>query len=67
MLIEDDKLVAYKCGGRAAHEYAKSIGKTDLKDFTGEEWIYFCECMCKNFLSKKIEIDRYNVLTEGND
>jgi len=47
--MEDEEKRAYLHGGLNACEYAKSIGKTDLATFTGEEWLTFCECMCKNF------------------
>jgi hypothetical protein len=49
---------AYIKGGQMAHEYAKSIGKSDLAQFTGEEWLTFCECMCKNYHDAYAKDDR---------
>lgn len=43
-------------GGKKAFEYAKSIGKSDLASFTGEEWNVFCECMCKGYHMAQKEI-----------
>ena len=47
--MEDFEKEAYLYGGMNAHEYAQSIGKHDLATFTAEEWLTFCECMCKNY------------------
>ena len=46
---------AYLYGGQNGAEYLKSIGKDDLKDLTGDEWLTFCECICKNYHVKLIE------------
>lgn len=55
--IEQKTLEAYHHGGQNAHEYALSIGKHDLATFTAEEWETFCECMCKNYHLKYIELN----------
>ena len=54
--MESNEKDAYIYGGQMAAEYAKSIGKSDLASFTGEEWLTFCECMCKNYHNKYIEL-----------
>lgn len=55
--MEENERQAYIYGGQMAAEYAKSIGKHDLATFTGEEWLTFCECMCKNYSQKIAELD----------
>ena len=54
--MEDEEREAYLYGGLNAHEYATSIGKSDLADLTSDQWITFCECMCKNYHSKYNEL-----------
>jgi len=54
--IEQMQQEAYLYGGLNAAEYAKSIGKHDLAEFTGPEWLTFCECLCKNYHNKYIEL-----------
>lgn len=49
---------AYLYGGANAAEYAKSIGKHDLATLTGEEWLTFCECLCKNYHLKFLELTK---------
>lgn len=53
---EEVTRAAYIYGGNMAAEYAKSIGKHDLATLTGDEWLTFCECMCKNYHSKFLEL-----------
>ena len=53
--MEEDQKQAYLYGGMNAHEYAQSIGKHDLATFTADEWLTFCECMCKNYHAKLVE------------
>lgn len=53
---EEVTRAAYIHGGNMAAEYAKSIGKHDLATLTGDEWLTFCECLCKNYHSKFLEL-----------
>jgi len=55
--MENKEQEAYLHGGNNAAEYAKSIGKCDLSQFTGQEWLTFCECMCKNYHDKYTELE----------
>lgn len=41
-----------------AGEYLDSIGKTDLKELTKEEWMTFITVVSINFYQKKNELDR---------
>lgn len=43
LLIIDD--AAIKKGGDRAGKYLESIGKTDLRTMTKDEWRYFCRTM----------------------
>lgn len=46
-------------GGRAAGEYADSIGKTDFANFTDGEWMLFCMKLVGGaFLAAMVEVDR---------
>jgi len=54
--MEDHEKEAYLEGGIEACAYAKSIGKSDLATLTGEEWLTFCQCMCKNYHRKIIQL-----------
>ena len=49
---------AYIEGGNQAFEYAKSINKKDLSTFTADEWVTFCECLCKGYDSKLLDITK---------
>lgn len=53
--MEKNEKTAYLYGGQNAAEYMKSIGKIDLSQLTGEEWLTFCECMCKNYHLKIVD------------
>lgn len=55
--MEEHEKEAYIHGGNMAAEYAKSIGKSDLANLTGDEWLTFCECMCKNYHMKHVELE----------
>ena len=46
---------AYLHGGKNGGEYLESIGKYNLAELTKEEWLTFCECICKNYHSKHVE------------
>jgi hypothetical protein len=56
--MTDEEKEAYLHGGKNAAEFAQSIGKSDLTQFTGEEWLTFCECMCKNYHLKYVDITK---------
>ena len=43
---------AYLYAGSHAHEFMAEIGKHDLATLTADEWLIFCQCMCKNYLNK---------------
>jgi len=43
---------AYLHGGRNGGEYLKSIKKYNLRELTKDEWLTFCECVCKNYHAK---------------
>lgn len=47
--MENNEREAYLFGGKCGAEYAKSINKSNMAEFTGDEWLTFCECMCKNY------------------
>lgn len=40
---------AYLHGGKNGGEYLESIKKYNLAELTKEEWLTFCECICKNY------------------
>lgn len=54
--MEAEERAAYIYGGTHAAEYLKEIRKTDLSTLTGEEFVTFCECMCKNYHLKYVEL-----------
>ena len=54
--MEEEEKQSYLHGGNNAAEYMKSIGKHDLATLSGDEWLTFCKCMCKNYHSKFIEL-----------
>ena len=56
-MVKKEQKDAYLHGGLNAHEYAMEIGKTDLTLFTPQEWLTFCECMCRNYHHKIIELE----------
>lgn len=59
--MEDDQKEAYSYGINNAVEYTNEIGKTDLALMTAEEILTFAECMCKNYHTKIIELNKQNV------
>lgn len=43
---------AYLHGGQNGGQYLESINKFNLQQLTKEEWLTFCECICKNYHTK---------------
>ena len=54
--MDNNEREAYAYGGLMGAEYLKEIKKTDLSILSAEEWEIFCECMCKNYHNKLIDI-----------
>lgn len=50
----EEKAAAAYAGSKAG-EYLESIGVFDLSELTEEQWQTFCEVMCLNYVSKKLE------------
>lgn len=55
--MEAHEREAYLHGGQMAFEVAQEAGKSDLSQFTGEEWLHFCEAMCKAYHIKFSELE----------
>jgi len=50
--MEPWELEAVEYGGAMGAEYLESIGIFDLTKLSKEQWLTFCECVCKNYHNK---------------
>ena len=55
--MEPWELEAVEYGGAMGAEYLESIGIFDLTKLSKEQWLTFCECVCKNYHTKRAELD----------
>lgn len=47
--MEDWEIKCAELGGKMGGEYLQSIGKFNLIELSKEEWLIFCQCICKEF------------------
>ena len=57
--MEEFEKKAVEAGGKMGGEYLESIGKFNLMELSREEWLIFCECVCKEYHEKHAEFQSH--------